>query len=99
MVNLIDLLRQNLCRFKYDREFDSNWVDEELLFHVIELDCYGKSLTNLPELPNCKILDCSWNKLKNLPKLSQCEYLNCNTNQLINLPKLSQCKYLNCHTN
>jgi Leucine-rich repeat (LRR) protein len=75
---------------------------------LIELQCSGNQLTELPDLRTCvslKKLYCSYNQLTTLPDLRQCvslEYLYCYGNLLTELPDLSKCvslQYLNCGNN
>lgn len=55
-MKIITLLRFEKCLAKYDIEYDSNWSDEELLNHIVELYCVDNNLESLPNLPNCLIL-------------------------------------------
>ena len=96
MTDLIDLLRAKKLKVIYDIYYDKNWSDEELLNHVIILDCSNNGLTFLPDLPNCRELNCSTNKLTKLPHLLKCEYLCCCNNILQCLTELPLCKFLNC---
>jgi len=38
-MNLITLIRNNNCEIKYDVEYHKEWSDDELLSHIIFLDC------------------------------------------------------------
>jgi Leucine-rich repeat (LRR) protein len=98
-MDLITLLRENKCKVEYDEEFNPNWSDEELLSHVIKLDCSENQLTTLPDLPNCQILTCHNNQLTILPDLPNCEELFCGFNQLTALPDLPKCIRLYCDRN
>ena len=55
---------------------------------LLKVDCSKTKLSNLPCLPNCRILDCSQNKLTKLPFLPNCRILDCSENQLTKLPEL-----------
>jgi len=61
---------------KYHKE----WSDDELLSHIIFLDCHNKQLTTLPDLINCQELWCNQNQLTTLPDLINCQVLNCYDN-------------------
>lgn len=86
-------------RVTFDCRYRSDWTDEELLLHIIKLDCYDMQLTSLPNLPQCQRLYCGANQLTTLPELPHCRYLECTNNQLISLPELPQCQYLYCWNN
>ena len=96
MNDLISSLRSQPFNVEFDIKYDQEWTDEELLSHIIYLNCAHRQLTNLPDLPNCKVLHCSNNKLTDLPNLSNCKKLHCSYNRLINLPNLPNCKILDC---
>lgn len=82
--NLTDLLRNNECKVKYDMLYDDHWNDDELLFHIVELNCSFGNLADLPDLLNCKDLNCSFNYLTNLPKLPKC-FKNINNDVFYNI--------------
>jgi hypothetical protein len=98
-MSLIALLRNNQCRVVYNQNFDPSWSDDQLLSHVIELDCAYKKLTILPELPNCQYLYCYRNQLTTLPDLPNCQELDCSDNQLTTLSNLPNCEWLSCFKN
>ena len=99
MVDLIRLIRNNECTVKYDSKFNMEWSDNELLSHIIVLDCSNNQLTNLPELLNCTELYCRNNRLTNLPDLPNCIKLDCFYNRLTNLSDLPNCIELDCSHN
>src|ERR1700733_9528220 len=98
-MDLITLIRNNNCEIKYDVEYQKEWSDDELLSHIIFLNCYNNQLTTLPDLINCKKLQCGSNQLTILPDLINCQELQCSLNQLITLPNLINCQVLYCHHN
>src|SRR3984885_9772651 len=98
-MNLITLIRNNDCEIKYDVEYQKEWSDDELLSHIIFLDCHSKQLTTLSDLINCQILYCSNNQLTTLPDLINCQKLWCSHNQLTTLPDLINCQDLYCFNN
>lgn len=99
MVDLITLIKNDNCVVKYDCDFNFKWTDDDILNHIIELNCFGNSLTDLPKLPKCIFLNCSRNKIIHLSELPKCEYLYCYDNELTNLPELPNCKLLFCINN
>src|SRR3984885_8986241 len=98
-MNLITLIRNNNCEIKYDVEYQKEWSDDELLSHIIFLDCFCNQLTTLPDLINCQTLYCDNNQLTILPDLINCQELYCFNNQLTTLPDLINCKKLQCGRN
>src|SRR3984885_3475343 len=98
-MNLITLIRNNDCEIKYDVEYHKEWSDDELLSHIIFLDCHNNQLTTLPDLINCQELDCGLNQLTTLPDLINCQELDCGLNQLTTLPDLINCQRLWCNNN
>src|SRR3984885_7074699 len=98
-MDLITLIRNNNCEIKYDVEYHKEWSDDELLSHIIFLDCHSKQLTTLPDLINCRTLYCYYNQLTTLPDLINCQELSCNNNQLTILPDLINCQTLRCINN
>ena len=81
----------------YSQPFDEKWTDIELINAIIELYCRGdwsQRLTDLPDLPNCRLLDCSANALTSLPRLDACVILNCSLNKLTTLGPLPKCTYI-----
>jgi Leucine-rich repeat (LRR) protein len=79
-------IRNNEYKIKYDTLYNPKWSDDELIKHVIELDCSRHQLTILPNLPNCQKLWCEYNQLTTLPDLPNCQILFCYNNQLTTLP-------------
>ena len=68
----------------------------------MELDYHGKSLTELPKLPDdLKVLSCFGNRLTQLPKLPNgLQKLMCTCNQIKRLPKLPDgLQILYCYNN
>src|ERR1700733_6346809 len=98
-MDLITLIRNNNCEIKYDVEYHKEWSDDELLSHIIFLDCHRKQLTTLPDLINCQELNCGLNHLTTLPDLINCRQLVCYHNQLTTLPDLINCQQLSCSNN
>src|SRR3984885_10466973 len=98
-MDLITLIRNNNCEIKYNVEYQKEWSDDELLSHIIFLNCHRKQLTTLPDLINCQELYCYNNQLTTLPDLINCRELYCGLNQLTTLPDLIDCKNLNCRNN
>src|ERR1700733_1412810 len=98
-MDLITLIRNNNCEIKYDVEYHKEWSDDELLSHIIFLDCHNKQLTTLPNLINCQELYCFDNQLTTLPDLINCQILDCSSNQLTTLPDLINCRTLDCDNN
>src|ERR1700733_1027715 len=98
-MDLITLIRNNNCEIKYNVEYQKEWSDDELLSHIIFLDCHCKQLTTLPDLINCQILWCNNNQLITLPDLINCQKLHCVNNQLTTLPDLINCQILYCNNN
>src|SRR3984885_15195931 len=98
-MNLITLIRNNDCEIKYDVEYHKEWSYDELLSHIIFLDCHNKQLTTLPDLINCQKLNCYHNQLTTLPDLINCQELQCGDNQLTILPDLINCHKLYCDDN
>jgi hypothetical protein len=47
-MELIKKIRNNKCKVKYDTLYNPKWSDDELINHVIELDCSRHQLTTLP---------------------------------------------------
>src|ERR1700733_1822473 len=82
-MDLITLIRNNNCEIKYNVEYQKEWSDDELLSHIIFLNCPSKQLTTLPDLINCQQLSCRYNQLTTLSDLINCQILFCNNNQLI----------------
>jgi Leucine-rich repeat (LRR) protein len=73
---------------------------------LVELDCRGNQLTELPQLVSedpstLKYLYCEGNQLTSLPQLpSTLRHLNCHSNQLTSLPQLpSTLSELHCSYN
>ena len=98
-MSLIALLRERDYRATFDQKFDLEWSDDQLLSHIIALDCGGCQLTILPNLPNCRRLCCERNQLATLPDLSNCQELYCDNNRLTTLPDLPNCQILTCNNN
>src|SRR5438876_31562 len=98
-MDFLVLVRTNRWRIIYDRTYDPKWSDQELVSHIIELNCANSQLTSLPKLLNCQILVCPNNQLISLPELPNCQSLGCSNNRLISLPELPNCQYLNCRNN
>lgn len=69
----------------FDIGYDSQWSDDELLSHIVELSWRSQNLTTLPPLPLCKTLFCDHNQLTTLSSLPLCQTLFCNHNQLTTL--------------
>jgi len=83
----------------YDQPYNDQWTDEELLSHIIELDCSWSGINYLPFLPQCVKLSCQGNSLAELPELPKCVELICYRNQLKYLPDLANCLELVCSDN
>src|SRR3984885_2761869 len=98
-MDLITLIRNHNCEIKYNVEYQKEWSDDELLSHIIFLNCPSKQLTTLPDLINCQILWCNNNQLITLPDLINCQELQCGDNQLTTLPDLINCHKLWCNQN
>jgi len=98
---MINILRRNddSHYIIYDQPYNKHWTDEELLIHVIELNCSFNNLISIPPLPNCKYLNCVGNQITELPPLPKCKTLICSDNQLIKLVDLTNCRELQCDNN
>lgn len=77
----------------------STWSFEELLTHLIYLNCTGLGLSSLPDLPKVETLYCMMNQLSRLPNIPNIKVLHCAENLLTSLPELPQCVTLWCYDN
>ena len=106
MDRFFDLLGRKELNVTYDEEYNSEWIDTDtdenrklISEHIIELVCFDRQLTELPDLPNVKLLNCSNNQLTTLPEIPNVRNLYCSNNQLTKLGQVSNVQILHCSEN
>jgi len=98
-MDLITLIKNNKCEFRSKCLIYTDDTDEIILNNIIELNCSGFILNQLPNLPNCISLMCNFCSLSVLHDLPKCKHLSCVSNRLTSLPNLPDCQTLDCSAN